>query len=62
MRLIYFAAKGEHAIPLFVDVNILPVDVFHYKSISNLTHFFKLIHTATSLTMFTINYTAINKP
>ena len=33
LRLIYFASNREHAIPLFVHANILPVDMLYYKSI-----------------------------
>ena len=33
MRLFYFATKREHAIPLFVDAKILPVDLLYYLTI-----------------------------
>ena len=32
LRLIFFANKREHAIPLFVRANIHPVDMLYYKS------------------------------
>ena len=38
LRLIYFANKREHAIPLFIRANILPVDMIYYKAISTLLH------------------------
>ena len=38
LRLIYFANKREHAIPLFIRANILPVDMLYYKAISTLMH------------------------
>ena len=38
LRLIYFANKREHAIPLFMRANILPVDMLYYKAISTLMH------------------------
>ena len=34
----YFATKREHAIPLFVDANILPEDMLYCKSRSMLMH------------------------
>ena len=33
-----FVNKREHAIPLFVRANILPVDMLYYKSMSILMH------------------------
>ena len=38
LRLIFFVNKTEHAIPLFVRANILPVDMLYYKSMSILMH------------------------
>ena len=38
LRLIFFVNKREHAIPLFVRANILPVDMLYYKSMSILMH------------------------
>ena len=38
LRLIYFANKREHAIPLFIRANIPPVDMLYYKAISTLLH------------------------
>ena len=36
--MIFFATKREHAIPLFVRANILPVDMLCCKSMSILMH------------------------
>ena len=38
LRLIFFVNKREHAIPLFVRANILPVDMLYYTSMSILMH------------------------
>ena len=38
LRLIYFVDNREHAIPLFLYANILPVDMLYYKSISILMY------------------------
>ena len=38
LRLIYFANKREHAIPLLIRGNILLVDMLYYKAISTLMH------------------------
>ena len=38
LRLIYFRNNREHAIPLFVCSNILPVDMLYFKSIASLMH------------------------
>ena len=38
LRLIYFANKREHELPLFIRANILPVDMLYYKAIANLMH------------------------
>ena len=38
LRLIFLENKREHAIPLFVRANILPVDMLYYKSMSFLMH------------------------
>ena len=36
LRLIYFADRREHAIPLFVKAQILPVIFLYYKVVSKL--------------------------
>ena len=36
LRLIHFPNKREHAIPLFIRANILPVNMLYYKAISTL--------------------------
>ena len=38
LHLIFFVNKREHAIPLFISANILPVDMLYYKSMSILMH------------------------
>ena len=38
LRLIYFSSKREHAIPLFIRANILPVDMLYYKGIMHDIH------------------------
>ena len=38
LRLMYFANSRAHAVPLFNDANILPLDFLYYESISNLMH------------------------
>jgi len=37
-RLIYFSNNSEHAIPLFLRSNILPIDMLYYKSVGVLKH------------------------
>lgn len=37
LRLMYFANSRAHAVPLFVDVNILPLNFLYYEA-SNLMH------------------------
>ena len=38
LRMIYFADRRDHAIPLFIDANILPLTFLYYESVSNLMH------------------------
>ena len=38
LRFIYFSNRNEHAIPLFVDANILPLTFSYYKSIAKLMY------------------------
>ena len=38
LRLIYFSNNSEHAIPLFLRLNILPIDMLYYKSVGVLMH------------------------
>ena len=38
LRLFYFRNNREHAIPLYVYSNILPVDMLYFKSIASLMH------------------------
>ena len=35
---IYFSSRNEHAIPLFVDANILPLTFSYYESIAKLMY------------------------
>ena len=34
----YFAKRSEHTIPLFINARFLPLNVLHYKTLSELTH------------------------
>ena len=38
LRMMYFTDIREHAIPLFVDADILPVSFMYYKTVANLKH------------------------
>ena len=38
LRLIHFADKNEHAIPLFIKTNILPLSFLYVQAISNLMY------------------------
>ena len=38
LRIMYFANRNDHAIPLFINANVMPVNVLYYKSISNLMY------------------------
>ena len=38
LRMIYFVDTREHAIPLFIDADILPVSFMYYKSIASIMH------------------------
>ena len=38
LRLIYFATSREHAVPLFIASNVLPVNMLYYKTVSTLMH------------------------
>ena len=38
LRFIYFAERKDHAIPLFLDANILPVSFLYYKNICTLMY------------------------
>ena len=33
-----FSDRRDHAIPLFIDVNVLPLNFLYYQTISNLMH------------------------
>ena len=45
LRLIFFANRNVHAIPLFIVANILPISFLYFKSVSYLMHY---IHTNTA--------------
>ena len=45
LRFIFFAHREFHAIPLFIDENILPISFLYFKSVSYLMHD---IHTNTA--------------
>ena len=36
--MMYFTDVREHAIPLFIDADILPVSFMYYKTVANLMH------------------------
>ena len=36
--MIYFADRRDHAIPFFVDANLLPLSFLYYEYVSNLMH------------------------
>ena len=38
LRLLYFANLHDHAIPLFLEANVLPITFLHYESVSALMH------------------------
>ena len=38
LRLIHFSSNSEHAIPLFLRSNFLPIDMLYYKSVGVLMH------------------------
>ena len=38
LRFIFFANRNVHAIPLFIDANILPISFLYFKSVSYLMH------------------------
>ena len=38
LRMMYFTDIREHAIPLFIDADILPVSFMYYKTVANLMH------------------------
>ena len=38
LRLIFFASKRSHAIPLFVASNILPVNMLYFETVSTIMH------------------------
>ena len=38
LRLMFFATNREHAIPLFVNANVLPIRMLYYKTVSILMH------------------------
>ena len=38
LRLMHFADSREHAIPLFVATNIMPINMIYYESIANLMY------------------------
>ena len=37
-RLLYFADLHDHAIPLFLEANVLPITFIYYESVSTLMH------------------------
>ena len=45
LQLLYFANRNDHAIPLFIDANILPISSLYFKSLSYVMHD---IHTNTA--------------
>ena len=45
LQLLYFANRNDHAIPLFIDANILPISFLYFKSVSYVMHD---IHTNTA--------------
>ena len=38
LRLLYLAAWHDHAIPLFLETNVLPITFLYYESVSTLMH------------------------
>ena len=38
LRIINFSDRRDHAIPLFIDANVLPLNFLYYQTISNLMH------------------------
>jgi len=38
IRFIFFASRKVHAIPFFIDANILPISFLYFKSVSYLMH------------------------
>ena len=38
IRFIFFANTNVHAIPLFIDTNILPISFLYFKSVFYLMH------------------------
>ena len=38
LRLIYFAPSDAHAIPLFIESKILPVNMIYFDTVANLMH------------------------
>ena len=36
LRLLYFADLHDHAIPLFLEANVLPITFLYYESLSTL--------------------------
>ena len=38
LRMIYFVHSRAHAIPLFIDANVLPLAFLYFESVSNLMH------------------------
>ena len=38
LRFIFFANRNVHAIPLFINANILPISFLYFKSVSYLMH------------------------
>lgn len=38
LRFMYFANSRDHAVPFFVESNILPLNFLYYESVSNLMH------------------------
>ena len=39
LRIINFSDRRDHAIPLFIDANVLPLNVLYYQTISNRMHY-----------------------
>ena len=38
LRIISFSDRRDHAIPLFIDANVLPLNFSYYQTISTLMH------------------------
>ena len=45
LRLLYFAVWHDHAIPLFLKANVLPITFLYYESVSTLMHDINILYT-----------------